>query len=683
MRKNKNINWGLLVTFILTCFLFVFIVFRLIGLQYDNESIVLTHDPFFRSIEAPRGNILSEDGRILSVTMPLYDVRLDLFVIDKDLFEDSVSYLSSSLHSLFPEKSVEEYRNLLLNNKHKRYFLLKRNVSYIQLQKMLNFPIFNQGKNRGGLIPELKSNRDYPFGSLAKITVGKVSVVRLNNGKDSLIPKNGIELAFNSYLQGIPGKQLSQEISDNILIPKESDKNILPKPGYDVVSSLNIEFQDAAEIALRKKLESTFALWGCAILMEVKTGKIKAIANLHRGKDSLYYDSKNHAILSHIEPGSTFKLASLMSLMEDKFFDLGDTIDTKNGVHRFYDQYMRDTKRGGYGKITLGDVFVYSSNVGISKAIYSKYKGDEMRFINNIRSYGLTSALEIQLPFQNNILVKDPENKKEWWGTTLPWMSIGYEVKLSPLHMLTFYNSIANKGKMISPLLVECIKDEDNIVKSFSSNVISEQICSQNTIDQLIPYMKYVVDYRTAKKITTDKYSIAGKTGTSEIEYWKGLPEKQKKYMASFVGFFPVETPKYSCIVVINNFQDTIGNYHYAGDVAAPVFKEISDKVFAFDSEMSYDSEEKEDNVYSSDLESDNVYDNTLLYDQKMHDLRSSLNNGFIPDFEGIFLMDLIYLLENHKVRFEWDGSGKVVSQSIKSGTKFNNKTKVKFNLSI
>ena len=302
-KVKSNKNWALMISFLLISVFFLFISFKLFSIQYSDTTITITHDPSVRIIEAPRGNIISEDGRILSVTMPIYDVRMDLFTINKFLFDKEVSNLSQELSNLFNDKDPLLYEELLRENQNKRYFLLKRNVSYLQLQKMKKFPILKMGKYGGGFMPEMKSTRDYPFGSLGKVTVGNVEIVRTKNGKDSIVPKNGIELAFNNYLQGISGKEMTQEISGRILIPKQSDLNILPQEGKDVITTINIEFQDAAESSFREKLLQTKALWGTVVLMEVETGNIKAIANLHRSKDSTnYYDSRNHAIVSEIAP---------------------------------------------------------------------------------------------------------------------------------------------------------------------------------------------------------------------------------------------------------------------------------------------------------------------------------------------------------------------------------------------
>ena len=680
-----------MITFILSSFMVIFISYKLFAIQIDPD-IHFTHNPIVRTIEAPRGTIFSEDGRILSLNMSVYDIRLDLYTIDDKFFDNDILNLSKKLSSFFQDKSAFAYEKELRDNKNERYFLFKRNISYTALQELKQFPIFKEGRNKGGFIPEIKSNRDYPFGSLCKVTLGKVNIVRLDNGKDSLVPKNGIELAFNEYLQGIPGKEMSQEIAHNVLMPKRSEQNKLPKPGMDIITTINIEFQDAAELALKKKLEETNAVWGSVVLMEVKTGKVKAIANLHRGEDSTYFDSKNHAIITPIAPGSTFKLASLIAVLEDRYLDITDSVETGNGEYTFFKETkdnkgysIRDTKKGGYGKLTLGDIFVKSSNIGISKVIFENYKKQPEKFISHLNRFHLTKSLDLQLSYADRMLIKTPE-RKDWWGSTLPAMSIGYEMSLSPLHILTFYNAFANNGKMVSPQFVTDIKGEQGIVKSFPTSIISQKICSQSTIDKILPYMIEVVNSGTAKNIRTDKYSIAGKTGTCKVRFWEWnrLTKYQRSYSSSFVGFFPAEKPKYSCIVVIHDFIDPTDNYHYGGIVAAPVFKEISDKVFAFDSEIAYHSNSEEDSEGENtpiDLRSIQKAINSSIENEEI--VRNNLKKNIVPNLHGMEIMSALFLLENARLDVEFDGIGKVISQSLRVGDKFEENDEIILKLSL
>ncbi|MBT5858734.1 MAG: PASTA domain-containing protein [Flavobacteriales bacterium] len=729
MKTKSNKKWSLIITFILVLILFSFISFKLFSIQYsDNISITYTHDPKFEILDAKRGSILSEDGRILSVYMPVYDVRLDLFTIDNVLFEKEVENLSEQLHQLFKDSSASQYEKGLLYYKEERYFLLKEDVSYVQLQKMRTFSIFNKGKNKGGFIPEIKSARIYPFESSAKVTIGRVNIE-----DDSIIPKNGIEFAFNEYLQGVPGKQLTQEISGKVLVPKKSDYNVLPQPGKDVVTTINIEFQDAAEGALRKKLKETHAKWGCAILMEVETGDIKAISNLSKGDDNLYYDSKNHALVSGIEPGSTLKLASFLSLLEDDYLKLSDIIDTKDESDTDYNKRRPEDPRDGYGKITLGDAFVVSSNVAISKEIFQNYGSEEgkKKFYSNLQKFQLTEPLELQLPYPHNHKLDPPSFEKtdsagnttivKWSEATLPSMSRGYEMTISPIHILTFYNAIANNGKMVSPRFVTSIKDESGVFKSFPTTVISNKICSEETIQSIKPYMEQVIscnNCRTYKKQTFKEngktylsnseideyqitgtaqdihdtiYSIAGKTGTARIRYsdWNEQKESERSYSASFVGFFPVDKPKYSCIVVVYDIsKDTIKNSTKSftgGKVAAPVFKIISDKVYAFDSELQEylsnpsNISEQVDRVTLEKLE------NSIISDKKkITAIKLDLEKGIMPDLTGMKLRDVLPEFENLNFKIEFEGAGKVGEDDTtpKKGKKIKKDQLIKIKLS-
>ena len=671
MKKKSKKKWSLIITFILMFIFFSFIGFKLFSVQYSDNSIIITHNPKFRIIESPRGNIISEDGRILSVTMPVYDVRLDLYTIDDNLFEEEVVELSKKLNQLFKNRSALQYEKLLRDNKQERYFLLKRDVSYVQLQEMKTFPIFKHGRNRGGFIPETKSSRDNPFGSLGKTTIGKVIVSKTQTGRDTIVPKNGIELAFNKYLKGIPGKELTQEISGRVLVPKKSEYNVLPQPGKNVVTTINIEFQDAADLALRKKMLETKALWGTVILMEVETGDIKAISNLQRDGNNVSSSSTNHAIVSEIAPGSTFKLASFLSVLEDGYKELDDTIETGSGRINFYQSTIRDTE--AHGDITFGDAFVVSSNVAISKVINDNYKNQPNKFYSNLEKFRLTKPLKLQLEYISDMIIRHPEDKL-WSGNTLPSMSIGYEMKLSPIHILTFYNAIANKGIMVLPRLVLSVKTDKETVKTFPIQEYKKPICSEESINKLLPFMERVVSDRrenwttdkingTARDLYTDKYKIAGKTGTCKIEFWKWNQKTKytRSYTASFAGFFPVENPKYSCVVVLHDFIDTTDENHYGGEIAGPVFREISDKVFAFDSELEYLSNQSDFPLEGIDRITIEKLENSIKSDQnKIHEVISSLENKTMPDLYGMKLRDVLPVFENYNYNVAFEGAGKI-----------------------
>ena len=568
--KNK-VNYRVISLYVFMCVIAVVVVSKILVIQRLNQEISSVNLPKLFKIEAPRGNIFSDDGSLLAISMPLYNVFLDLSVIDEQLFDDDINNLSQSLSILFKDKSAKEYEQYLRDSRSKKrnkYVKLRNKVSHNELIMLKSFSILKLGKNRGGLIAEERPNRENPFGLLARRTIG---VLRESN-------PIGLERAYNKTLSGTDGLQLKQRVGKSFWRNEESDLNSLPKSGNDIVTTINIDMQDVTEKALKSALRYHDADWGTAILMEVESGHIKAIANL-KYEDGDFDEHYNHAIAEHSEPGSTFKLASILAGLEDGFYSLLDSVDTEDGTHQFYDKTMRDSKKGGYGKISIGDAFVQSSNVGISKVINRSYKDKPQDFIDRIYKMGLCTPLDLELPYPNSLLIKQP-GSPGWSGVTLPWMSIGYSLRLTPLHILTFYNAIANNGVMVSPLFTTQILKDGKKVSEHSKKIINPAICSKSSIVQIMPYLIDVVEKGTAKSIRTRKYKIAGKTGTTLLAYGKKSEDNIKQYQTSFVGFFPAENPKYSCMVVVNNPKE---NGFYGGNVSAPVFKEISDKVFAAD----------------------------------------------------------------------------------------------------
>ena len=568
--KNK-VNYRVISLYVFMCVIAVVVVSKILVIQRLNQEISSVNLPKLFKIEAPRGNIFSDDGSLLAISMPLYNVFLDLSVIDEQLFDDDINNLSQSLSILFKDKSAKEYEQYLRDSRSKKrnkYVKLRNKVSHNELTMLKSFPILKLGKNRGGLIAEERPNRENPFGLLARRTIG---VLRESN-------PIGLERAYNKTLSGTDGLQLKQRVGKSFWRNEESDLNSLPKSGNDIVTTINIDMQDVTEKALKSALRFHDADWGTAILMEVESGHIKAIANL-KYEDGDFDEHYNHAIAEHSEPGSTFKLASILAGLEDGFYSLLDSVDTEDGTHQFYDKTMRDSKKGGYGKISIGDAFVQSSNVGISKVINRSYKDKPQDFIDRIYKMGLCTPLDLELPYPNSLLIKQP-GSPGWSGVTLPWMSIGYSLRLTPLHILTFYNAIANNGVMVSPLFTTQILKDGKKVSEHSKKIINPAICSKSSIVQIMPYLIDVVEKGTAKSIRTRKYKIAGKTGTTLLAYGEKSEDNIKQYQTSFVGFFPAENPKYSCMVVVNNPKE---NGFYGGNVSAPVFKEISDKVIAAD----------------------------------------------------------------------------------------------------
>ena len=665
------------------CVVALVVVSKILVIQRLNQEIISVNLPKLFKIQAPRGNIFSDDGSLLAISMPLYNVFLDLSVIDEQLFNEEVSILSQSLSTLFKDKSTKKYEQYLRQNKSKKrnkYVKLRNKVSHNELTMLKSFPILKLGKNRGGLIAEERPNRENPFGLLARRTIG---VLRESN-------PIGLERAYNKTLSGTDGLQLKQRVGKSFWRNEESDLNSLPKSGNDIVTTINIDMQDVTEKALKSALRYHDADWGTAILMEVESGHIKAIANL-KYDDGDFDEYYNHAIAEHSEPGSTFKLASVLAGLEDGFYSLLDSVDTEDGTHQFYDKTMRDSKKGGYGKISIGDAFVQSSNVGISKVINRSYKDKPQDFIDRIYKMGLCTPLDLELPYPNSLLIKQP-GSSGWSGVTLPWMSIGYSLRLTPLHILTFYNAIANNGVMVSPLFTTQILKDGQKVYEHSKKIINPAICSKSSIVQIIPYLIDVVEKGTAKSIRTKKYKIAGKTGTTLLAYGNKSEDNIKQYQTSFVGFFPAENPKYSCMVVVNNPKE---NGFYGGNVSAPIFKEISDKVFAADISIHNSILIAEKTTDTPNLTQGKTEDMSKLLDNLSLEYEKTKSNWMVPaysnkkiilerrsiekDFEkglmpslfGMNLLDAVFLLENAGLKVEIKGKGHIVNQSIKKGDPF------------
>jgi cell division protein FtsI (penicillin-binding protein 3) len=680
-RKANNTNFRIIGLYLFIVLIAVGIVSKIVTVQQFTKSINTSSQPRYFTVEAPRGNIIADDGALLAISMPLYDVRLDMSVMEKSLFNESVAELSVSLAQLFEDKTAEEYEVFLRSSKKakkNKYILLQNKVTHNELNSLKKMPILKLGQNKGGLIAEQRPNREKPFGLLAQRTVG---VLRNVNPV-------GIERAFNQTLSGVDGKHLKRKIAKGVWVPQDAEGNRLPRAGNNVITTINTDMQDVAEKALENTLLHHDADWGCVVLMEVETGEVKVIANLKKQEDGSVRELFNYAMAKHVSPGSTFKLASVIAGLEDGFFKVEDSVRTYGGQFTFYDRVMKDSKLGIYDNITIERAFVKSSNVGISRIVFDNYKGSR-------------TPLELELPFPNNLKSPIP-NKGSWSGVTLPWMSIGYEMQLTPIHMLTFYNAVANKGKMVKPIFTSAISRDGRIIEEYTTQVINPAICSKATIDAVMPLLVGVVEDGTAKNIKTNNYLIAGKTGTTVINFNNRAEGEGKEYQASFAGFFPADNPKYSCIVVVNNPKE---NGHYGGSVAAPIFKELADKVYA--SDMSIHKALQQSDVLASlpkvkqgSVEEVNKvlseFDiNTTSTDEQwmvsktlktevlleVRKVERDLQNGNMPDLRGMGIQDAIYLLESYGLIVKITGSGAVQSQSIAKGKRFTKGSVIKLEL--
>jgi cell division protein FtsI (penicillin-binding protein 3) len=656
----------------------------------------------FDSIEAVRGNIYDANGSLLATSLPYFETGIDINAdaITKDVFDDNVDSLSFCLSKLFKDKTNREYKNELIKARksHDRWLVLQRDVSYSNLQKMKTFPLLRKGKNKGGFVYLQTNKRERPFQFLASRTIGKLN----DNGTGK---SYGLEIAYDSILEGKNGHRWIQKIAGNIWRPVNDANEIDPEDGEDIVTTIDINVQDVAENSLLNCLRKHGADHGCLILMEVKTGEIKAIANLTRSnKDtSKYFEDLNYGVGAATEPGSTFKLASLISVMEDGYADLNEVVDIEDGTHQFADRVMKDSHHPEESKITLQKVFELSSNVGVSKIITRYYSKEPQKFIDHLIKMNLGSSLNTPIPGEAPPYIKTTKDRS-WSNTSLPWMSIGYELLVSPLQTLTFYNAVANNGVMVRPMFVKEVRNHGKTVKTFASEIINPAICSQSTIRKAKTMMEGVVLNGTGKTLKNANYQIAGKTGTAQ-QAKKGGNYKTGgvTYQASFVGYFPADNPKYSCIVIVSA---PTGDAYYGGVVAGPVFKDVADKVYSTSTEIHKEinsdksivssvipstkngEQEEIQNVLSvlkikSKTKNSNAewvsVSNTDSSSVSLtpQSLEENLKNNIVPNLLGLSAKDVLFLLENKNMIVKIQGSGSVVSQSIPAGTSFTKGTPI------
>ena len=642
------------------------IIFKLINIQFTNGDYYreLSENRVFKNIEIPanRGNIYSEKGRLLATSVPKYDIRFDALASTEKNFNKYVEKLSIELGKNF-NKPSEFYIKTLTNariNKN-RYLLIARNLGYSEYMKIKNFPLFKLGSFKGGIITEQYTKRDYPIGGIAQRTVGYERYDDFGN-----VTRPGIDGAFGpKYLKGENGSRLSQKIGKGQWKPVEDFNQKEPRDGYDIYTTINIEIQDVAHFALLEQLEYYEADHGSVIVMETSTGEIRAISNLGRTSEGKYYEKLNYAIGESHEPGSIFKLMAMVAALEDKVVDTSDVIDTRNGVLSFYGRKVKDSKKGGYGKISAAKAFEVSSNTGLVQIVNNGYEKNPEKFIDRIFSMGLNNQLDLELIGEGKPIFTHPSDKKNWDGLDLPWMAFGYGISLTPLQTLTFYNAIANNGKMVKPRFLKEVRSFDNVIETFDTQIINSSICSNETINKVKQMMLNVVakKHGTAHNIYDKNFSMAGKTGTCQTEYWKNT----NLYISSFAGYFPAEDPKYSCIVVIHKPNKTKG--YYGNVVAAPVFKKIAQKIYSETPIVHEQEFLHEINVLKEDGNDTNPY-------------YISLNSSIMPDLSKMELMDAIALLENFGMKVIIQGKGKKITQSIKKGKRIKKNQKVILKLS-
>ncbi|MBC5836495.1 penicillin-binding protein [Flavobacterium muglaense] len=599
-------------------------------------------------IPANKGNIYSADGSLLATSIPNYEIRFDALAPKSEAFEKNVESLSDSLASVLG-KTSSYYQNELRRSRanNNRYYLISRDLSYTDYMKIKGFPLFKLGGYKGGIIVEQKTVREHPIGKIAERTIGYER--RNSNGTSD---GKGIEWAYRKYLNGKDGKILKQKIAKGQWKPIRDVNEVDPQDGYDVISTIDVYIQDIAHHALLKQLEDYQADHGCVVVMETETGKVKAISNLGRASDGTYYETTNYAVAESHEPGSTFKLADLMALLDDKLVDTSKVYNTYGGEIRYSGKVVQDSHKGGYGKISLARGFELSSNTVMVQAVYENYKNNPSKFVNHVNSYGLNSKLHMDFEGEGRPYVPQPTDKN-WSNISLPWMAFGYGVSVTPMQTLAFYNAVANNGVMVKPQFISEIKEWNKSIVKIEKEVINPRICSPETIKKLKAVLANVVKKGTGSKLYSKDFSMAGKTGTAQVNYGKN-GKRDMYYASSFVGYFPADHPKYSCIVVVHK-PSTINNNYYGADVAGPVFKRIAQKIFT--DVPSTNEIKKLDKKIQKQEDSYNQYFAKLQKPQQL-----------IPNVKGMPGMDAIALLENLGVHVKAVGIGKVKKQSLQAG---------------
>ena len=665
--EDKNISYRIYLVAFFLFIMAVAIAVKLTNIQWVEGDYYrkLAKERTVKNfvIPANKGNIYSADGSLLATSIPNYEIRFDAVAPKTEVFEKNIKQLADSLGKLLNKSSdtfERELRRARVNKS--RYFLVARDLSYTEYIAIKSFPLFNLGAYKGGIIVEQETVREHPIGKIAERTIGYIG--RDVNGHINPV---GVEGAYSNYLNGKDGRILKQKIAKGQWKPISDVNQVEPQDGYDVISTIDVFIQDIAHHALLKQLEEYQADHGCVVVMETKTGYVKAISNLGRNeKTGMYSERLNYAVRESHEPGSTFKLVDLMALLDDKLVDTSAVFDSKGGEIKYFGKSVRDSHKGGYGKISLARGFEVSSNTVMVQAVYNNYKSNPTQFVNHINFYGLNKKLGIGFNGEGAPYIPQPSDKK-WSRLTLPWMAFGYNVSVTPLQTLAYYNAVANNGEMVKPLFVSEIKEWNKTIKKYDKVVLNPKICSQETIHKLKAILENVVKRGTGSKLYSKDFSMAGKTGTAQVNYAKA-GGAEKYYASSFVGYFPADHPKYSCIVVVHKPNTTNNNY-YGADVAGPVFKRIAQKIFT-DSPTTNEIKnlnrkiQKQESNYNS------------YYAKAQKKIKS------IPNVRGMAGMDAVALLENLGLKVKAIGIGKVKKQSLQAGENINKNATIILELS-
>ena len=672
------------VVFLVVLLFALAIVYRLVKIQViDGEEwrrIDREVTLQYRKVSATRGNILSHDGSPLATSLPFYRIAFDPSRAEMEVLNENIDSLSLQLSVFFGDRSAEHYKRRILDARGsgKKYIILNRELINFQEKKLISsWPLFREGRLKGGVIFEKVERRYLPFSYLANRTIGYVN----ENMKGA-----GLEFSFNEALAGQDGQALYQKMAGGVWKPVYDASTVRPREGYDLLTTIDVNLQDVAEDALLRALTAHDADRGSLILMEVKTGEIRAISNLSKTKSGRFSETYNYAVGSHglREPGSTFKLITMMALLELTGLSLEDSIDTGEGSFDFYDETVRDHEEGGLGKITVREAFEKSSNVAMAILADKYFKDQPQKFYSFLHELGLTKPLGFQMAGEGVPKIKTPD---EWSGITLPWMAYGYGLELTPLQILTQYNAIANQGEMIRPVIIKSILKADQPVTEYSTEVLKRSVCSRETLLKLRDLLEGVVERGTATNIKNDYYRIAGKTGTAQLLVNR---RHSRKYNTSFVGYFPAEDPLYSCIVVIENPK---GFFQYGSNVAAPVFKEVADKIYASNLHMHQplsddfiaeigifpvirSGNQRDLNMICNEIgvsnhsKSEEEWVRAKINGNAVDWMGKTIKKGIVPDVTGMTLRDAVFLMENCGATVKIEGKGRVKKQSRMPGKK-------------
>ncbi|MGB3608477.1 MAG: penicillin-binding protein [Psychroserpens sp.] len=637
--------------------MFVFaiaVVFKLCTIQFvqGDQYRDLAEQRTIKNVEIPanRGNVYSADGSLLATSIPKYDIRIDAIQPRQEVFNELIKPLSDSL-SKFTGKSSSYHQKVIKKARldKNRYFLLARNIGYSDYIRLRNFPMLKLGAIKGGLIVEQTTRREHPMGGIAERTIGYE-----RKDADGNVTRPGIDGAFGAkYLSGVNGQRLKQKIGNGQWKPIVDYDQVEPQDGYDVYTTIDVNIQDIAHHSLLGQLELYQADHGCAVVMEVATGEIRAISNLGRNRDGNYYERLNYAVGESHEPGSTFKVMAFMAALEDKVIDTSYVVDTGNGSKRLYGRTISDSR--GHGEISAARALEVSSNIGLATIINDHYANQPKKFINRLKSWNLHNTLGVSIIGEGKPVIPEPGDAI-WSRNALPSMAYGYNLQMTPLQTLSFYNAIANHGEMVKPRFIKAVKEFDREIEVFDKKVINQKICSDKTLLEIKEILKNVVVRGTGSRMYSENFSMAGKTGTARTDYnnyeeWR----KDRKYVSSFAGYFPADNPKYSCIVVIHQPSTKVG--FYGADVSGPVFKRIAQKIYT-------------ETPLIDQVESIEVVDKKVEESFESFYKTAQLYKTIMPNVVGLPAMDALALLENMGLKVKMEGVGKIKSQSVNSGVK-------------